>query len=95
VVFANVFTQARSTTDSTDSPAIRSLIPQKQTKNYAKAEVAVGMSAVGGRADFACQDLSGPFLAEAVEEVFQPLKTERLIRLVTTCGKNESESVPP
>jgi hypothetical protein len=34
-------------------------------------------------------------LAEAVEEVFQPLKTERLIRLVTTCGKNESASVPP
>jgi hypothetical protein len=26
---------------------------------------------------------------------FQPFKTERLIRLVTTCGKNESESVPP
>jgi hypothetical protein len=34
-------------------------------------------------------------LAEAVEEVFQPLKTERLIRLVTTCGKKESETEPP
>ncbi len=27
------------------------------------------MSAVGGRADVACQGLSGPFIAEAVEEV--------------------------
>ncbi len=35
----------------------------------AKAEVAVGMSAVGGRADLACQELSGPFIAEGVEEV--------------------------
>jgi hypothetical protein len=34
-------------------------------------------------------------MAEGVEEVFQPLKTERLIRLGTTCGKNESESVSP
>jgi hypothetical protein len=41
------------------------------------------------------QGLECPLLAEAVEEVFQPLKTERLIRLVTTCGKNESDSVPP
>jgi hypothetical protein len=31
----------------------------------AKAEVPVGMSAVGGRADVACQELSGPFLAKS------------------------------
>jgi len=60
-----------------------------------KADMPVGMSAVGGIADLVCQELSGPFIAEAVEEAFQPLKTERLIRLVTTCDKNESESVPP
>jgi hypothetical protein len=34
-------------------------------------------------------------ITPSVEKVFQPLKTERLIRLVTTCGKNESETVPP
>jgi hypothetical protein len=34
-------------------------------------------------------------MAEAVEEVFPPLKSERLIRLMTGCGKNESKSAPP
>jgi hypothetical protein len=34
-------------------------------------------------------------MAEAVEEVFPPLKTERLIRLMAGCGKNESKSAPP
>ncbi len=34
-------------------------------ENYAKAEVAVGISAVGGGADVACQGLSGPFKANS------------------------------
>jgi len=34
-------------------------------------------------------------LAEVVEEVFRLLKTERLIRLMTADGKNESKSAPP
>jgi hypothetical protein len=34
-------------------------------------------------------------LAEAVEKVFPPLETERLIRLMAGCGKNESKSAPP
>ena len=57
--------------------------------------LALTMSAFGGRADLRGTAPKSPLIAEAVEEVFQPLKTERLIRLVTTCGKNESESVPP
>jgi len=39
--------------------------------------------------------LECPLLAEAVEEVFPALKIERLIRLITGCGKNESKSAPP
>jgi hypothetical protein len=34
-------------------------------------------------------------LAEGVQEVFPPLKSERLIRLMAGCGKNESKSAPP
>ncbi len=44
-------------------PCHTSAYPPEADVNDAKAEVAVGMSAVGGRADVACQGLSGPFLA--------------------------------
>ena len=37
----------------------------KADGNDAKAEVAVGMSAVGGGADLDCQGLSGPFIAKS------------------------------
>ncbi len=59
------------------------------------ADIQILMSAYGGKADVQRTPRKSPLIAEAVEEVFQPLKTERLIRLVSTCGKNESESVPP
>jgi len=41
------------------------------------------------------QILECPLVAEAVEEVFPPLKTEILIRLMTALSKNESRSAPP
>jgi hypothetical protein len=44
-------------------PRHRSAHLRETDENDAKAEVTVGMSAVGGGADVACQGLSGPFLA--------------------------------
>ena len=43
-------------------PRHRSAHLRETDENDAKAEVTVGMSAVGGGADVACQGLSGPFL---------------------------------
>ncbi len=45
-------------------------------------------------------DRQGARMADAAsmaipEEVFQPLKTRRLIRIGTTCNKSESETVSP
>ncbi len=53
------------------------------------------MSAVGGRADVACQGLSGPFVAEAVEKVFRGVRGERLIRQQTEWRNNDSNIEPP
>jgi hypothetical protein len=52
------------------------------------------LSAVGDQPDASPNTSTRLQIAEAIEKVFQPLKTERLIRLGTTCGKNESQSVP-
>ena len=45
-------------------PCHTSAYPPEADVNDAKAEVAVGMSAVGGRADVVCQELSGPLIAK-------------------------------
>ncbi len=54
-------------------PCHTSAYPPEADENDAKAEVAVGMSAVGGRADLACQELSGPFLAKSGHSTVPPL----------------------
>ena len=46
-------------------PCHRSAHTPEADENYAKADLPVGMSAVGGRADVACQELSGPFIAKS------------------------------
>ena len=45
-------------------PCHRSAHLREADENDAKADVAVGMSPVGGGADVVCQGLSGPFLAK-------------------------------
>ena len=51
--------------DSKDSLTNRSAHPREADENRTKADVPVGMSAVGGKADVACQGLSGPFIARS------------------------------
>ncbi len=53
------------------------------------------MSGSGGKADVSEGLPQLLLLAEAVEEVFPPLKSERLIRLMAGCGKNEPKSASP
>ncbi len=55
----------------------------------AKADVPVGMSAVGGGADVACQGLSGPFLARSghsMRRLFGRLSTREFKRLYGHVG---------
>ncbi len=59
-----------------------------------KPDIGVRMSGFGGKADSLAHLSERLLLAEAVEEVFPPLKTERLIRLMIGCGKNESKFAP-
>jgi hypothetical protein len=57
----------------------------KADENDAKADMPAAMSAVGGKADLACQDLSGPFIARTRHSLVSktgPLK-----------GRNRPESV--
>jgi hypothetical protein len=50
-------------------PCHRSAYPREADANDANADRPVGMSAVRGKADVACQGLSGPFLANSGRKV--------------------------
>ncbi len=49
------------------------------------------MSAVEGRADFGCQELSGPFLAEGVEEVTRV----RILETMVQCRGQRRINIAP
>ncbi len=51
-------------------PCHTSAYPPEADENDAKADMPAAMSAIGGRADVACQELSGPFLARSGHEPF-------------------------
>jgi hypothetical protein len=50
-------------------PCHTSAYPPEADENDAKADVPPEMSAIGGRADVACQELSRPFLANTGSQV--------------------------
>ncbi len=54
-----------------EQPRHRSAYPREADANDANADRPVGMSAVRGKADVACQGLSGPFLANSGYLIFQ------------------------
>ncbi len=55
-------------------PCHTSAYPPEADENDAKAEVAAAMSAVEGKADVVCQELSGPFVAKTGHSTCEPLE---------------------